>query len=153
MLALTGCDPGSGYGASFDYPNDPPVPPGATVVATAKGWDDDDPMRGREVVIDLGSAGPADLVELYRERFAPKSGWRQGRPDADTGGDDLLCLVSHAAAGFDEYVEIYPYDGSFASAGPHRYLARISRLYVMPEPGKRTDDRCGVAGVWFPLDL
>ena len=64
-----------------------------------------------------------------------------------------MCLVSHSDKRFDEYVEIYPYDRRFKSAGPHRYLASISRLYVIPERGERTVNRCGLAGIWFPTDL
>lgn len=149
--ALTAC--GQGYGADFDYPNEPPTPPGATVIADAKGWDDDEPMRGREVVIDIEEVRPAELVEFYRERFPSSEGWLQGKPDADVGGGHLLCLVNQSDKRFDEYVEIYPYARRFKSAGAHRYLVSISRLYVMPEWGKRTVNRCGLAGAWFPTDL
>lgn len=58
VTVLTGCD--VGCGANFDYPSEPPLPPGATVTVQAKVWDDDDPMRGREVVIDVGSAPQAE---------------------------------------------------------------------------------------------
>lgn len=131
----------------------PPRPSGATVIAQAKGWDDDDPMRGRELVIDIGSARPAELVEFYRKQFPSIAGWRQGAPDPDVGGGHLLCLVRHSDKRFDEYVEIYPYDLRFTSAGPHRYLALFSRLNVMPEWGERTVNRCGLASIWFPSDL
>ena len=151
LTALAACD--LRFGASFDYPNQPPLPSGSTVIAKAKGWDDDDPMRGREVVIDIGTARPAEVVEFYRERFPPTEGWLQGAPDPDVGGGHLLCLVRHSDKEFDEYVEIYPYHRGFKSAGPHRYLTSISRLYVMPEWGKRTVNRCGQASIWFPTNL
>jgi hypothetical protein len=149
MTAVTACD--LGYGANFDYPTKPPLPPGATAIATAKGWDDDDPMRGREVVIDMASDRQADLVSFYRERFPSADGWVQGAPDSDVGGGHVLCLVNHADEGFDEYVEIYPYRGGSKSAGPHRYIASVSRLYV--PKGERTVNRCGLAGIWYPTNL
>lgn len=151
LTALTACS--VGYGANFSYPKEPPAPPGASVIAHAKGWDDDDPMRGREVVIDIGSVRRVELVKFYRERFPSAAGWLQGAPDPDAGGGHLLCLVSHSDKEFDEYVEIYPYDSSFTSAGQHRYLVSISRLNVMPDWGERTVNRCGLASTWFPADL
>lgn len=153
LFALAGRNLLGGYGANFDYPKQPPLPPGARAIATAKGWDDDDPMRGREVVIDVGSTRPAELVAFYRERFPIAEGWRQGTPDPDVGGGHLLCLVDQSDKKFDEYVEIYAYHRGFKSAGPNRYLASISRLYAMGDDGDRTADRCGLAGIWFPMNL
>lgn len=151
LTALTACD--ASYGTKFGYPRQLPPPAGATVIADAAGRDDDDPMRGREVVIDLGSGGPSKLLEFYTERFPSAEGWQEGTADPDAGGGHLLCLVNHADKRFDEYVEIYPYDRDFSSGGPHRYLASISRLYVPPEQDERTANRCGVARMWFPTDL
>lgn len=150
-LTLAAC--GVGYGADFDYPEALPVPPGATAVAEATGWDDDDPMRGREVVIDLDGDPRADLLAFYTERFPSAEGWLAGAPDADVGGDQLLCLVSHEDDRFDEYVEVHPYDGGSESAGPGRYLVSVSRLSVPPGQDRRTVDRCGLASIWFPPDL
>jgi hypothetical protein len=149
MTALAACGPS--HGANFDYPNQPPVPTGASVVASTKGADDDDPMRGRQIVIDAGSAGPAEVVEFYRQEFPSASGWLPGTPDPDVGGGDLLRLVSHATQRFDEYVEIHPYVGA-TSEETHRYAVSISRLHVVTDQGKRTVDRCGLAGIWFPTD-
>lgn len=149
MTTLTACNPV--YGAAFDYPNEPPVPPGATVIADAKGWDDDDPMRGREVVIDIGSTPQDDLVEFYRERFPAAEGWLEGTSAREDAGWHTLCLVSHANEDFDEYVEIVPHDGDAKSAGPGRYLVSISRLHAVPDQGERTSDQCGQASAWFPL--
>jgi hypothetical protein len=140
------------YGANFDYPSEPPPPPGATVIAAAQGWDNDDPMRGREIVIDIGSARQVELLEFYRTHFSSTAGWRQGKADPDNDDDRLLCLVSHSDTRYDEYVEIYPYHQGFTSAGPHRYLVLIGRLQVSAG-GERTVDLCGVAGAWFPTDL
>ncbi len=148
--ALAAC--GLGYGANFDYPNEPPLPPGATVITHAKGWDDDDPMRGREVVIDIGSARPAELVAFYDERFPSAEGWLPGAPDPDVGGGHLVCLVSHSDERFDEYVEVYPTHGSRKSTRPPRYVVSISRLCAMPERDERTVNRCGLAGNWYPTN-
>jgi hypothetical protein len=140
------------YGASFGYPSQPPAPPGTSVIVKATGSDDDDPMRGREVVIERTTASQSDLVTYYRDQFPSDAGWLEGAPDVDVGGDHLLCLVNHSADDFDEYVEIYPYDDHFKSAGADRYLVQVSRLNVASD-GEHTVDRCGVAGGWFPMDL
>ncbi|MEU6133405.1 hypothetical protein [Nocardioides sp. NPDC047086] len=155
MTALTACAPI--YGADFDYPDEPPVPPNATVIADAKGWDDDDPMRGLEVVIDIGSSEQAELVEFYRERFPSTEGWMEGTAAPEDADWHVLCLVSHEDERFDEYVEVFPYDHDsydrdLKSAGPGRYLVSISRLHAIPEQGERTTDQCGQASVWFPTD-
>jgi len=148
--ALTAC--GLDYGADFDYPSEPPLPPGATVITHAKGWDDDDPMRGREVVIDMGSARPTELVEFYDQRFPSSEGWLPGAPDPDVGGGHVVCLVSHADKRFDEYVEVYPTHGSQEPTGTHQYVVSISRLFVASEGDDRTVNRCGLAGNWYPIN-
>jgi hypothetical protein len=149
-LGLSAC--GFGYGASFDYPDEPPTPGGTTVVAKATGSDDDDPMRGREVVIDLGNTRPDDLVEFYREQFPSSDGWSEGQAQSQFGGGHLLCLVRNSDDDFDEYVEIYPYDGRAKSEGRRRYRVSISRLSVGSDD-ERSVDRCGVADDWFPSNL
>ena len=149
MTALSAC--GTGYGADFGYPSEPPVPTGARVIATATGWDDDDPMRGREVVIDTGNAREADLVEFYRDRLPASDGWVDGTSDPDVGGSHTLCLVSNADRSFDVYLEVYPYGAGSKSSGPHRYLVSISRLYA--QDGGRTTTRCGLASIWYPTNL
>lgn len=146
---LTGCSVLE-YGANFDYPPEPPTPPGATVVASADGSDDDDPMRGRQVVLDIGNTSTTALVKFYGDRFPTAEGWAEGTALPDVGGGHLLCLVSQSHRDFDEYVEIYPHQGDDKSAGPHRYRVSISRLYVSPEWDERTVDRCGLAARWFP---
>lgn len=155
MTASAACAPI--YGASFDYPNEPPVPPGATVIADAKGWDDDDPMRGREVVIEFRNAEQDELVEFYRKSFPSTAGWSEGTAAPEDTDWHLLCLVSHADEDFDEYVEVFPYDDDsydrdLKSAGPGRYLVSISRLHATPEREERTTDRCGQASVWYPIN-
>jgi hypothetical protein len=130
-------------------------------VAEADGFDDDDPMRGREIVIDIGSHTESELVDFYREQFPASAGWMEGSPEVDGGSDDYsVCLVSNAASGCDEYVEVYRYDGRFTngletgpSGGPNRFVVSMSRLFVAEAWGARTVSRCGEAGGWFPSDL
>jgi hypothetical protein len=153
-MCLTGCGSDFNYGANFGYPSEPPVPPGAAAVVSAKGWDDDDPMRGREVVIDIGKMKPAKLTRFYRGQFSVATGWHEGAPHEEVGGGYLLCLVRHMDERFDEYVEIYPHNRRRdESSGPSRYLASISRLEAESRAGKRTVDRCGLASIWYPSRL
>lgn len=128
-LSLTSCNPT--YGSSFDYPSEPPVPPGASIIAKAEASDSDAPMRGREIVVETPTGRRAETITDYREQFPATEGWSDGTPDLDVGGDHLLCLVNHSDDGFDEYVEIYPYNRQFESGGPHRFLVLISRLSVV----------------------
>lgn len=151
MCALTACGAdGLQHGANFGYPKEPPVPPGAAVTAKARGQDDDDPMRAREVVFDVGNSLPTEVVNFYRSQFPAGAGWIKGTADPDVGGGHLLCLVRQVDKRFDEYVEIYRDHPSSRPSDAHRYLVSISRLYVSPNSGKRTSDRCGVSATWFP---
>ena len=142
-------------GADFDFPAAPPVPTFGTVVEQADGFDDDDPMRGRESLIDIGDHRQSDLLYYYRRQFTEADGWLTGTagPD-DVGGG--LCLVNHSDDRFDEYVEIYKYDDVFAgrSGRPGHYLVSISRLDVaLDRDNKRTTDRCAEASTWYPTNL
>lgn len=137
---LTACSPP--YGASFGYPDAPPVPSFAAQTDASSGSDDDDPMRGRSVVVDIGEHAPADLVAFYRERFPATAGWRPGTPDADVGGQQLLCLVSNAHDDYDEYVEV-------EEAEDGRYEVFVNRLHVSPARDERTVDRCGLGSIWY----
>lgn len=148
--ALVGC--GVNYGPDFDYPGQPPLQAEVGIVAGAQGWDDDDPMRGREIVLDIGTMPRDEFLASYRTMFPSTAGWQEGTPDPEIGGDQLLCLVSHSDPRYDEYIEIYDYENGFASAGPHRYLVSISRLEAA-EHGERAVDQCGVASGWYPADL
>lgn len=139
---MVGC---IGYGAEFDFPAEPPVPEFAEVVAQSDGSDDDDPMRGRAVVIEVGDHGLSDLLGFYREQFPAEAGWRAGAPDPDVGGGHELCLVNNGSSDYDEYLEV-----NEQSARPNRYWVSLSRLHVRPEWGERTVNRCGLARIWFP---
>jgi hypothetical protein len=143
----------SSYGADFEYPAAPPAPVFATAVTHADGFDDDDPMRGRESVIDVGAHTEAELVAFYREHFPESEGWSDGSPEVDSRDDFSLCLVNTGQSGYDEYVEVYHYGDNFKSGGADRFVVSISRLFVSPDWGSRTTDRCGLAGIWFPSDL
>lgn len=70
----------SSCGRTFDYPRQPPVPAHAKVVAAASGSDDDDPMRGREVVVDLGTAALQTLSSSIGSGFPEVPvGWTKHR--------------------------------------------------------------------------
>jgi hypothetical protein len=146
----------SDYGADFDYPAAPPLPPFGTVVEQANGFDDDDPMRGRESLIDIGGHTQSELVDYYRGQFTEADGWLDGTTHPDLGGGrHVLCIVNHADDRYDEYVEIDKYDYQFAgpSGSPNHYLVSTSRLSVTLDVGRRTSDRCGEAGGWYPRNL
>lgn len=118
----------------------------------AKGFDDDDPIRGREVVIAAPGTSRSELVAYYRDQFPTDAGWLEGTPYNVVGVGHLLCLVNHSGDGFDEYLEIYPYTEGFKSAGADRYLVQLSRLYAGSDD-ERTVNGCGLASIWFPMDL
>jgi len=86
--ALAGC--GVSYGTEFDYPGQPPLQAEAGIVAGAQGWDDDDPMRGREIVLDIGTMPRDEFLAFYRMQLPSTAGWQQGNADPDVGGDQLL---------------------------------------------------------------
>ncbi|MFZ2502097.1 MAG: hypothetical protein WAW88_05460 [Nocardioides sp.] len=151
VVLVVGC--GVPYGANFDYPEAPPTPGFGSVVAHADGIDDDDPMRGREILIDIGTAKPEELVAFYRARFPDDAGWKQGTDDPDVGGGEILCLVNHSDSRYDEYLEIFKYVSGSRSGGPGRYIVSLSRLHADSESGKRTVSRCGLASIWFPSNL
>ena len=145
-LLLSSCTP-PGQATSFGYPQRPPVPTGATLMATAEGSDDDDPMRGRELLIDVGSADSRSLFDFYRERFPESGGWTEEQPASTPS----LCLVNRESSDYDEFVEVVPYRGSAHDAGPHRFLVWTSRLHVRSNPNESPRNRCGFSGIWFPL--
>ncbi|MCW2846570.1 MAG: hypothetical protein JWR90_544 [Marmoricola sp.] len=143
----------SSYGADFDYPSAPPTPAFAEMIAHAEASDDDDPMRGRERVIDIGERTEHSLVAYYRQHFPQSKGWSDGSSQPASPADFSLCLVNSSESGYDVYLEVYRYDHSFTSGGDGRFMVSISRLYVRSDWGPRTTDRCGVAGAWFPSDI
>jgi hypothetical protein len=139
----------SSCGGTFDYPKQPPVPPDAKVVASASGSDDDDPMRGRELVVDIGAADAQKLLQFYRERFPQSAGWADETPD-DTS-DDSLCLVNRESSDYDEFMEFIPYRGTSRYAGPGRFLVWTSRLHTRSNPNQSPKNRCGFSLIWFPI--
>jgi len=146
LLAACGLDLDTGdYGADWDYPDEPSVPTGAVIVADGTAWDDDDPIRGREIVVDIGDATKTDLVRFYRDQFPAADDWVEGSPDADLGGGHLLCLVKQSPQTYDEYLEIYPHKSPDFEYGSHgRYLIAISRVSARHEVS-----RCGAAFAWY----
>ncbi|TCJ21583.1 hypothetical protein [Nocardioides jejuensis] len=136
----------SSYGADFDFPAAPPTPGFATTVAKADGSDDDDPMRGREVVIDAGTHTEAEVLAFYRTHFPHSSGWADGSAEEDGRTDFSLCRVRTDNSDYDEYVEVY-------GRGGGQFLVSVSRLFANSDWGPRRADRCGLAGIWFPSQI
>lgn len=144
--SLGGC--GLLYGADFGYPSAPAAPDGARVLVTARAADDDDPMRGRVLVLDLGGAEAAEVGSSYREAYPADDGWIDLRL---TSGDQRLCLVRRTDEGWTDYVEVFRYRGSRVEAQPDRVLVMRSRIAnVTPDTERRT---CGLATGWVSPDL
>ncbi|MFE7227049.1 hypothetical protein ACFU7D_19800 [Nocardioides sp. NPDC057577] len=140
--ALTACNAIS-YGAEFGYPEAAPVPDGVEVVATDKGWDDDDPLRSRQQVLELGDMAQADLIEFYQAAYPASEGWTEG----EASDPEQLCLVNDADPGYTEVVETYQYEGDRVRVSPTRRLVTVSRIKD-PDP-----EVCGVALAWINVDL
>jgi hypothetical protein len=151
MLAaatLTACMP-TLYGADFDYPESPAERPGARTLVTDKGWDDDDPMRARVTVIDMGTEPRDGMLDFYRSTYGHEDGWRGQVVDARDGQE--LCLVRHTDDGYAELLEVFPYAGSRVDRGRGRHLVMLSRLGSLdPGPDARS---CGLATAWISTDL
>lgn len=141
VLALGACKPI--YGASFDFPEEAPVPPGVTVLATDTGSDQDDPLRSRQQVVDLGSTTQAELLASFRDAYPATEGWTDGK----VGGDRQLCLVNREDPEYTEVVEVYAYGGTRVPATPTRRLVIVTR---MEDPDPRV---CGSALGWTNVDL
>jgi hypothetical protein len=144
---LAGCAPL--YGANFDYPSDPPIPPKAVSVASDFGWDDDDPLRARVQVLDLKSGSLKDLLDFYVDAFPTSRGWTQ----VPTADDQVLCLANRSDERYTELVELFPYRGSRVDVGSDRYLAMISRFEQLQPDPLPDDDPCGLATAWVSMDL
>jgi hypothetical protein len=146
---LTGCS--TGYGADFGYPAAPPLPDGASLVVTDKGWDDDDPIRLTVQVIDApgwptrkpAPSTPAQVLDFYRAQYPASGGWRTEK----AGPVHELCLVNRTNAGYTQVLDITPYLGSRVPARPHRHLVVVSRIEVQPR------HPCFFAAPWLPSDL
>ena len=143
LVALSGCAPI--FGGNFDYPDEPAIPGTANVLSVDKGSDDDDPMRARIKVIDIGNSSAGALLNFYRATYGSADGWAQITVD---GRHQELCLVRHSDNRFSEFVEVFPYSGSRVPVEHGRHLVMISRL----EPGDE-ENSCGFAKAWVPSDL
>ena len=132
------------YGANFDFPEALPLPQAATQVLSDEGEDDDDPMRSRQQVVDVGDDSAAALLAFYRETYPASKGWT----DLPVAGDQELCLVNRSNDKYTEVVEVYLYTGSRVPVQPDRHLVMISRLQ---DTGG--EDPCGMANAWVASDL
>lgn len=141
VIVLTGCQ--STYGASFDYPEAAPVPHGVSVVATDTGWDDDDPIRSRQQIVDLGATTQPDFLAFYRDAYPGSEGWTDGK----MRGDQQLCLVNKSDPDFTEVVEVYKYGGTRVPVTPARRLVTVSRI-EHPDPHV-----CDFSLAWTSSDL
>jgi len=141
MFSLAGCGPL--YGADFDYPSDLPVPPQGTVELHGDAADNDDPMRSRYQLLDVGDAGPDALTEFYAHEFPAFAGWTEW----ETTSGQTLCLVRKEDRKYTELVEVFPYLGTAVESREGMYLVMTSRLQWFD------DDVCGAATRWVPMDL
>ncbi len=139
--ALAGCS--LSYGADFDYPSNVPVPESATVLATDKGWDDDDPIRSRQRIIDVQDGSLPALLDFYRQTFNTSDGWTS----VEVVGDQKLCLVNRSDDHYTELLEVFTYSGIRVPDRPDRYLVMVSRLERVG------DEPCGLAQAYIPSDL
>jgi hypothetical protein len=146
LVVLVGCAPI--YGANFDFPDQPAIPGTANVLSVDKGSDDDDPMRARVKVIDIGNSPTGALLNFYRATYGSADGWTQLTVD---GRHEELCLVRHASKHYSEFVEVFPFRGSRVTAKRGRHLVLSSRLQSLA-PGA-DDNSCGLATAWIPSDL
>lgn len=140
---LAGCVGFDSYGASFDYPSAPAVPPRASLVASDTGADDDDPIRSRIQVIEGGNRQGDDLVDRYRRIYTPADGWKIGRHQ----GWQEFCLVNREEDGYTQVLDVSAYDGSRVPTGSDRHLVVFSRI---EQPPARA---CGFADAWVSTDL
>lgn len=142
---MLGCVPF--YGADFSYPDDLPVATMATAVLSDEGWDDDDPIRTRLQVVDVGDANGAVLTDFYRQSFRPSEGWIEQEPGTGSGANQSLCLVNNSSERYTEVVEVFAYTGGRVDVRKGRYLVMITR--VQDDEGHP----CGVAFPWIAMDL
>jgi hypothetical protein len=135
------------YGANFGYPDAAPVPDTAQVVASDTGSDDDDPLRSRQQVVDLGTGSEAELLAFYRNAYPPSEGWKDGAVEPGIDADHKLCLVNTENSDYVEVVEVYEYHGTRVPASPSRRLVLVSRLAGQGE------DSCGFVFGWVSTDM
>lgn len=123
------------------YPTPAPLPPGASVVATSNASDDDDPLRGKIQVVDVGRASWRTVQEHYVAAYPQSSGWRVHK-----GDHERLCLLNTTNAHHDSVLDVAPYEGTRVASTPHRYLVMITHV-------ERGQGNCNAAWQWAPVDL
>lgn len=137
-LTFAGC---GFFAPAPDYPAELPVPPLASIVLSDTGFDDDEPMRSRQQVLDIPNASANDLLGFYQGMFPETRGWSA----KDTTDGQLVCLSRESDEGFYEFVELFTYEGSRIDTHPDRFLSTASRFQ---DPAD-----CSSALAWVPSDL
>src|SRR6478735_5188576 len=99
---------GAPYGAAFGYPNEPPIPPGATIIASDTGQDDDDPIRSQIQVIDAQRSTAGELLAFYRAPYPESACWETVNPESW----QELRLVNRASDGYTQVLDVSDYGGS-----------------------------------------
>lgn len=140
LTSVAGC--ASSYGAEFDFPSAPPVPPGTTVVVEDTGEDGDDPIRFQIQVIDAESSKVPELLEFYQTSYPASDGWKlQSEPWGE------LCLVNRTHDDYVQVVDVLAYTGTRVPVAPGRHLVMVTRdSSINGEP-------CGGALTWTAPDL
>lgn len=137
--SLAGC----GSLAGLAYPQEIPVPSGARVIATDEGSDNDEPMRSRLAVVDIGDEPVGALVGFYRDRFSAADGFTE----QSVADDQVLCLLRQQENGALNLVEIVAYRGTRVPTNHGRYLVSKTTF------AQSIDDPCGYTHMWTPPDL
>jgi hypothetical protein len=71
-------------------------------------WDVDDPMRSRQVNLDVKTKSRSGLFDFYRSTYPSSEGWQVTTGSAD----HELCLVKYSAGGQTDILEVFPYRGT-----------------------------------------
>ena len=151
LVLVHGCSIPSLYRGGYDWPPDPPVPASASVIASDRGWDNDDPIRSALLVVDVGTMTTQQLVDSTRAALSEADGWHEQVP-GEPLGTDVLCLVREGAAA-TEVVEIWRYEGTRVDEAPGRYLLARSAFYSAYGPPPHGGGMCGVSLGWAPTDM
>ena len=139
------------YRGGYDWPPDPPVPASAAVIASDRGWDNDDPMRSALLVVDVGTMTTQQLVESTRAALPEAEGWYE-QDSREASDADVLCLVREGDAA-TEVVEIWRYEGTRVDQAPGRYLLARTAFYSAYGPPPHGGGMCGASLAWAPPDV